>query len=901
MKKNVLFLTLLLSLLSVKAQTVTPVDLAAGESSVVSLLNKEVSMNNKSVLHITATTAKEALSNSTIKMANENAWVIFDNIRPNVVNDSLLKYISVNGNAAVLKTNARLSIYKQGAVVIAQPSTYQPLKVYKEQNFSGDSATYSLFNFNSSLGLFDNKIRSFKLKRGYMVTLATSSDGLGYSRVFIADDKDLEVAVLPDLLDQKISFIRVFNWEYVSKKGWAGSDFNQYTKTKSTWRYDWSAGGSTSSYVEYVPIKQNLSWPGWSEISGKQYITHALGYNEPDHTEQSNVTVTQAIAEWPNMLKTGLRVGAPAVTNNSWLYQFIDSCKARNYRVDFVAYHAYWGGKSPQSWYNDLKAIYLRTGCPIWITEWNNGANWTTETWPTADKSLSTANAAKQLADIKAILNVLDTASFIERYSIYNWVQDCRAMVLGDTLTPAGKYYASTKPPMAFNRKYEVIPTFVFGNPKLTVAYLTNKLTVTETDPNAENFDGMIIEKKTGTGTYAEVYNSSDKVKTYTDTLLLNPGNRVRYRLKTKIPGGTLSAYTAEAGYDVTLGDDIQYGNASFMNVDWNGVFFNKPYTAIPAIILGAATNANSTAVLTPRAKLVSYSSRFTIQLSPWSYQKISTLSKDETVPYFVAPSGAYDLGGLKAIAGRTTVNGTWTNITFATPFDVVPVVFASQLLPSSANATVVRVRNVTTTGFQAKILKETAVSTAIGTESVSYFAITPGTGSLNGKKVIVGKTADNFISPSLYKTINYGDSIANPVFIGQLQTCNDDTVAANLRCLTVTAKYANVIKQRERSTTATTALTETAGYMVLEPADIINGVITPQVEELSLFPNPVKDVIYIRNFNNRSLKISIYNTMGALVKQLNTETDQINVSDLTPGCYVIKTEDKKVNKFIKL
>ena len=901
MKKSVLFFVLFLFIMSLQAQTVTPVDLAAGESSVASLINKEVSMNNKTVLHITATTAKEALQNSTIKFGNENAWVIFDNIRPNVVNDSLLKYIYVNGNAAVLKTNARLSIYKHGAVVIAQASTFQPLKVYREQNFSGDSATFSLFNFNSSLGLFDNKIRSFKLKRGYMATLATSSDGLGYSRVFIADDKDLEVAVLPDLLDQKISFIRVLSWEYVSKKGWAGSDFNQYTKTKSTWRYDWSAGGSTSSYVEYVPIKQNLGWPGWSEISGKQYITHALGYNEPDHTEQSNVTVAQAIAEWPNMLKTGLRVGAPAVTNNSWLYQFMDSCKARNYRVDYVAYHAYWGGKSPQNWYNDLKAIYLRTGCPIWITEWNNGANWTTETWPTTDRSLSAANAAKQLADIKAILNVLDTASFIERYSIYNWVQDCRAMVLGDTLTPAGKYYASTKPPMAFNRKYEVIPTFTFGNPRLAVAYLTNKLTVTESDPNAENFDGMIIEKKTGTGTYAEVYNSSDKVKTYTDTLLLNPGNRVRYRLKAKIPGGTLSAYTAEAGYDVTSGDDIQYGNASFMNIDWNGVFFNKPYTAIPAIILGAATNANSTAVLTPRAKLVSYSSRFTIQLSPWSYQKISTLSKDETVPYFVAPSGSYDLGGLKAIAGRTTVNGTWTNITFATPFDVVPVVFASQLLPSSTNATVVRVRNVTTTGFQAKILKETAVSTAIGTESISYFAITPGTGSLNGKKVIVGKTADNFISPSLYKTINYGDSIANPVFIGQLQTCNDDTVAANLRCLTVTAKYANVIKQRERSTTATTALTETAGYMVLEPADIINGVITPQVEELSLFPNPVKDVIYIRNFNNRSLKISIYNTMGALVKQVNTETDQINVGDLTPGCYVIKTEDKKVNKFIKL
>ncbi|HEY6914906.1 MAG TPA: glycosyl hydrolase, partial [Paludibacter sp.] len=327
--------------------------------SVASYTDKEVVMNSQTDLHLTAaaTVAKTVLSNSVIKLNSVNSWVFFDNIRPQFVIDSLLQYIYVNNQAAVLKTNVRVSIYKHGAVVIPQASTFQPLKVYTGQNFTGDSASYSMFTFYNSLGTKDNKIRSFKLKRGYMVTLATTSDGTGYSRVYIADDKDLEISVMPNLLDNSISFIRVLDWEWVSKKGWCGYNPNDLNLTKATWRYDWSASGSTTSTVEYVPIRQNGGWPGWSEINGKQYVSHVLAFNEPDHTEQSNLTVAQAVAQWPDMLRTGLRVGSPACTNFSWLYQFMDSCKAHNYRVDYVAVHAYWGGTSPANWYNDLKYI----------------------------------------------------------------------------------------------------------------------------------------------------------------------------------------------------------------------------------------------------------------------------------------------------------------------------------------------------------------------------------------------------------------------------------------------------------------------------------------------------------------------------------------------------------------
>lgn len=247
--------------------------------------------------------------------------------------------------------------------------------------------------------------------------------------------------------------------------------------------------------VEYTPIKQNAGWPSWSSINAKENVSHLLGYNEPDHTEQSNVRVDEAVANWPDYLASGLRLGAPATTNFGWLYEFMDKCEALNYRVDFVAVHAYWGGKTPANWYKDIKYIHDRTGRPLWITEWNNGANGTNEWWP-ADKI---AQQNKQLNDIKAILNVLDTASFIERYSIYNWVEDKRAIILNGELTPAGEYYANSNSAIAFNKKNEVIPSkWKNSKPLLANRYLSlaNKIKLTWTDANADLSLAYKLEKK---------------------------------------------------------------------------------------------------------------------------------------------------------------------------------------------------------------------------------------------------------------------------------------------------------------------------------------------------------------------------------------------------------------------
>ena len=123
--------------------------------------------------------------------------------------------------------------------------------------------------------------------------------------------------------------------------------------------YDYNNSSYSTLDVEYVPMRHNPNWNSYDNFLNKYTSTHSLGFNEPDNSvDDGYSTVEGAIASWPNMLKSGLRVGSPAVTDGglSWLYSFMDQCEERNYRVDFVAFHFYRRGYTAQGLYDMLKS-----------------------------------------------------------------------------------------------------------------------------------------------------------------------------------------------------------------------------------------------------------------------------------------------------------------------------------------------------------------------------------------------------------------------------------------------------------------------------------------------------------------------------------------------------------------
>ena len=75
--------------------------------------------------------------------------------------------------------------------------------------------------------------------------------------------------------------------------------------------------------------------------------------------------------------------------------------------------------------------------------------------------------------------------------------------------------------------------------------------------------------------------------------------------------------------------------------------------------------------------------------------------------------------------------------------------------------------------------------------------------------------------------------------------------------------------------------------------------------ENFTIYPNPAEDIITINTDKTRpiSTNINIYNVAGSLVKTLlmNENQQNINVSDLSKGIYIVEIKSEELNERQKL
>ena len=588
----------------------------AGDVNRGFFFNTTANVAGKTNLHLTA--EQNPFENSTISLQGDDAWLYFDYVKPSRVINDWLKYVKIDGATAEDGKNCRVTMWDNGTVVIPNGQAYdsRALVAYKGENFTGESREFEINTYHNNLGEWDNSIRSFKLKKGYMATLANNANGTGYSRVFIAADEDLEVPVMPEGMEKFVSFVRVFRWNWTSKKGKANG-YGQKDQLNITCNYDWNVGGkSDDPDLEYSPIRQNLGWPSWNDINSKPGVTHLLGCNEPDRPDQANATVDQVIEMWPEMLKSGLRLGSPA-PSSVWVWNgdFFNLIEQLGYRCDFAVAHIYEENKNGASLCDRIKTLSDKgKGRPVWITEWNNGANWTNEYWPTAKgpkcdansniiynedgsttevtRPLSKENAEKQRKFMAEALPALDKCDLLERYFEYDWVQDCRALVIGGELTPAGKVYGEHKAALAYNSKMErpweawkICPPF----PLMDIDKDYRNITVRWYDHNGETGKKYILERRIDDETdftpcreflLGTDYQAGETV-TFTEAIPCN--SKVEYRIKALSYKDTESAYSrvktftrdAAAAAPVLKGEAV---STKIVKLSWEKVDGAKAY-----------------------------------------------------------------------------------------------------------------------------------------------------------------------------------------------------------------------------------------------------------------------------------------------------------------------------------
>ena len=334
-------------------QDLRQLELKRGQRTVKSIANTRVNLTGDATLILPGQSPKMGDGQIHFTRDSLDTAVVFDRVRPSVVQEKFLSSIFVDDEPAIHGKNVRLTPTPTGTIIFPHGPDYTALLTYNSTGMKGEPREFVVHQYYKSkeLGEDEDQIQSFVLKKGYMATLAENENGTGASQVFLAHHEDLEVKRLPESLRGKVSFVRVFPWRYTGKKGFGGKlATSEILQTQ--WFYTWNASAKSSLDIEFVPMRHNAKWDSYKKINQLENVTHVLGFNEPNQPDQANMSVKQALAQWPKLQASGLRLGSPSPNDADrglkWLYEFMDEADKRGLRVDFVTVHFYkadWSAK----------------------------------------------------------------------------------------------------------------------------------------------------------------------------------------------------------------------------------------------------------------------------------------------------------------------------------------------------------------------------------------------------------------------------------------------------------------------------------------------------------------------------------------------------------------------------
>ena len=350
----------------------------------------------------------------------------------------------------------------------------------------------------------------------------------------------------------------------------------------------------------------------------------------------------------------------------------------------------------------------------------------------------------------------------------------------------------------------------------------------------------------------------------------------------------------------IQLGEIILVGADDEVEIDYTGDF-----ASAPAVFMGPMSNANTKTLL---GNLISASGRknFTYQPLPWVTSESTDFAKSETIPFMAIEEGNHTFGSLDCEVGVAKVNMVDTvDVVFTKPFaeGVVPVVLTEIRKPMlKENPIIVKVRNVTNTGFKCILMYEDEVGTKSSMKmNVCYLAITPGVATLDdnfGLMIAAGRNEATMYGSTArpHYFVSGGDTLRcqAPFIFAALQTSNYDAATLVRRQsvtiteevdgveYTVGARFRRVVDSSRKNASDGTKLSASSmkddlGWVVLYTRE--GGSSVEQMEadaEAPLRPYVVGNAICVDGHEH----FDVYTMHGVKLASANA---------LDPGVYVVK------------
>ena len=883
--------------------------LAANTKKTVTQVSTTVSLTDDVDYHISSTTPFTATGSIDI-VNTDHAVVILDAVKPSKAKN-YLSYIKINGAEAKNNTNCQVKLYNLGTIILPYGTATRPLTLYDGAGFSGESYNsltegHTGGYMNDIPKAWNNRVKSFKLKRGYMVTFSLKKSGRGYSRCFIAADSDLEVDLTKEssgLMSERISSYRIFKWYDAGKKQLANAAGDKTSldllNVQST--YDWGQGNtSLQPDYEWVPNHIYEDWPSTSTIGSTSQSPHTKANNEPrnqsDDTPQDLETI---LNNWENMMRTGLRLCSPASWDGSdywnatgFLADFLDEVDKRGWRCDIIDLHCYW----PEGNFGNVSNWSNKYKRPIWISEWCWGASWNNN-----GSFSGNATEASFATAIKNITTNLNNNPAVERYFYWNGENGafpCK-LTRNGALTQAGQYYSTMDSGLGYTGYVNYVPHAptpeAISDLTGTFKPGSKSCTVTWTNMNGDLSKTIILQRKVGSGKYETIASfdgisneETSKLK-FTDTV--EPGNSYTYRVidtlfnKKTAMSNDFTLYTAQT----SGAGSVQYGSSTSMPLDKGYAFFAESFDEQPAVVFGSATmkntptSTNSVGIINNLLSVTKQDGAFTYLTYQENLWTNTTATKAETSNFISAKPGNGKIGELNYETGYVS-NGDGISsanagsygsdvveVTFQQPFAEAPVVMITPLHTSATLPVLMwRVFDVTKEGFKFQLQYESTQTKSMTQRKVCYFAIDKGTGKDgNGALFTVGCKEMTFKSANV--ALDYDTTLVNPIMLAQLQSFNYQA-AAILRLASVGEANARLRMQVDPTNTnmvltTSRSATENVGYILISEDPEPVGINTVQDSGFKVQDSSIFDLSGRRLGGTLKKGIYIINGQKVLVK----------------------------------
>jgi hypothetical protein len=234
--------------------------------------------------------------------------------------------------------------------------------------------------------------------------------------------------------------------------------------------------------------------------------------------------------------------------------------------------------------------------------------------------------------------------------------------------------------------------------------------------------------------------------------------------------------------------------------------------------------------------------------------------------------------------AGEVSVSSSWVRVSFESAFSN-PIVVTGPPTVNNSEPCVVRIRNVTSTGFDIRLTEWNYQDRIHPTEKVNYLVLEKGCTTLPDGTIV---EAGSFSGTTSFKTVRFTGAFSkSPVILTTISSMNEyDTISGRVKDIGLSS-FAYYFREQEKNTNTHAA--ETVNYIAWEPG---KGMVGSLQFEAGTTGQRVTNFWYGRIFQNAFKEVPVI--LADMQTTVYTDSSALRMRNVNASNFQVKVDEEQ-------